>query len=254
MDELKVDFGNLTPLINQESDKCVGILNGIDPQIWDPKTDPMLKHKLSDSINSYKKINKYALCKKHVIYKSKMLVSFIGRLAYEKGADLLATTIDMALEETKDIAFVILGSGDPETAAALEALDHKHKKYVKAIIAYDEKLAHEIYAASDFLVMPSRFEPCGLNQLYAMRYVTVPIARYTGGLKDTVPDISVGGNGISFDVAEEYDFLNALERALKLYKNKKDFYKLQYKIASLDFSWQQSAQNYIHQYSLLINS
>lgn len=254
MSELKMDFGNLTNLINDESDKCIGILNGIDAKVWNPKTDPMIEHLMENSIDTFKSENKTALAKKLGLPKTKVIISFIGRLAYEKGADLLAKTIDKALQKHKDLVFVILGSGDLTVANELEELNKKYKRNVKVIIDYNEALAHQIYAGSDFLVMPSRFEPCGLNQMYAMRYATIPVARYTGGLKDTVPDISVGGNGLSFDLANEYDFLNAIMRIRELYINKKDFMKLRYKIAELDFSWEQSAMKYIHQYSLLINA
>lgn len=254
MKELMDDFGNLTPLINAEADKCIGILNGIDSEVWNPKTDPMIDSNMETSIDTFKSKNKAILAKKVGLSKNKIIISYIGRLAYEKGADLLIPAVELALAEHDELAFVILGSGDPEMAEQLKQLEAKYKKNVKTIIAYDEELAHQIYAGSDFLVMPSRFEPCGLNQMYAMKYGTIPIARYTGGLKDTVPDISVGGNGLSFDLANEFDFHNALSRARILYINKKDFIKLRYKIVDLDFSWQQSAMKYIHQYSLLINA
>ncbi len=254
MQELKQEFGSLTSLINHETRKCTGILNGIDHEVWNPKTDQYLDIKLTDSINTFKQKNKSQLAGDHNLYKTKMLVSFIGRLAYEKGSDLISEALDIVMSKTKDISFILLGSGDATVADQLTLADQKYKKNVRSIITYDEALAHKIYAASDFLIMPSRFEPCGLNQMYAMRYGTIPVARYTGGLKDTVPDITVGGNGISFDHATAGELAHAILRAKVIFDKKKELYKLRYKICALNFSWDHAATNYAHQYNLLINN
>ncbi len=254
MQELKKEFGSLTALVNHESRKCTGILNGIDHEVWDPKNDNHIDFNLDDSLNTFKQKNKSSLAGKYGLFKTKMLVSFIGRLAYEKGADIIPEAINIVMSKTKDICFILLGSGDPTVGDQLKLADHKYKKNVSSIIAYDEALAHQIYASSDFLMMPSRFEPCGLNQMYAMRYGTIPIARYTGGLKDTVPDFTVGGNGISFDHTTPGELANAILRAKSIFDQKKELYKLRYKISALDFSWDHAASNYAHQYNLLINN
>jgi len=253
MKELVADLGSLTPLIKEEKEKCVGILNGIDDKVWDPKTDPLLDEHLQDEDwVKFKKRNKKALCKKVKLDNKKVLVSFIGRFAYEKGADLLEPAIDQYLKREQDINFMILGSGDSSIEAAVQSLAKKYPKNVACTIAYNEKLAREIYAGSDFLVMPSRFEPCGLNQLFSMRYGTIPVVRSVGGLIDTVPDIDEGGNGIAFKEASIIDILLAFTRVSKLFIDKKKFINLRNKIVKLDFSWGRSAQDYAEQYQTFI--
>jgi len=253
MQELVADLGSLTPLINEEKDKCTGILNGIDDKVWDPLNDPLLDHHLKkEDWDTFKKKNKGSLCKKVKLGKNRMLLSFIGRFAFEKGADLLAPAIEQYLKRERDINFMILGSGDTRIEKDVIALAKKYPKNVACSIAYDEKLAREIYAGSDFLIMPSRFEPCGLNQMFCMRYGTVPVVRSIGGLKDTVPDIEEGGNGIAFADASSIDILLALTRASKLYVDKKKFVNLRNKIVKLDFTWSKSAQTYSSLYKKYI--
>ncbi len=123
-------------------------------------------------------------------------------------------------------------------------LQEKFPKNVTAVIAYNETLAHRVYASCDFLIMPSRFEPCGLNQMYSMRYGTIPIVRHTGGLKDTVPDIGDDGFGISFIQDNVKDIVYSLHRAKELYKNKNAFNVVREKIMNLNFSWSNSAKLY----------
>src|SRR5690606_21403708 len=142
------------------------------------------------------------------------------------------------------INFLLLGSGDPHLQEALMQLQGQVKD-VAVIIGYDEKLSHQIYAASDFIIMPSRVEPCGLNQLYAMRYGTIPIVRNIGGLRDTVIDISKdNSNGIVFNDASSKDMVNAVRRALSLYEDKTTFNRLRQHCMSLDYSWESSAKKY----------
>lgn len=245
MNELVADLGSLTPLIRDEKDKCAGILNGIDDKVWDPASDKLLdKHLAGDDWVKFKKESKKSLCKKVKLGHKKVLLSFIGRFAYEKGADLIAPAIDQYLKREDDINFMILGSGDAQIEEDVKALAKKYPKNVACSIAYDEKLARAIYAGSDFLIMPSRFEPCGLNQMFSMRYGTIPVVRSIGGLIDTVPDVKDGGNGIVFKEATVIDILMALTRVSKLYTDKKKFIALRNKIVELDFSWDRSAKKY----------
>ena len=139
---------------------------------------------------------------------------------------------------------VILGSGDKDMEEQAVKLTKNHKVKVGAEIAYDEKLARQIYAGCDFLIMPSRFEPCGLNQLYAMRYGTIPIASHVGGLKDTVIDVDKNGQGIVIETLDSEGVVSAIKRAGDLYKNKKYMTKLIDKISKLDYSWSNSAKDY----------
>jgi starch synthase len=253
MEELSEDFDRLTSLIRGVSEKTLGILNGIDTNVWDPKGDPMIIHHLKKSPKLFKSKNKEALAEQYGFDPSLPLVSFIGRFAYEKGADLLSGAMDQILRFHKDIQFFVLGSGDRKIEEAVSALQRTYPENVIAVIAYDEALAHKIYAGSDFILMPSRFEPCGLNQMYAMRYGTTPIARYTGGLKDTVPDIGDGGNGIRFLRASEQDIVYSIGRAVEFYNDKKSYLDHTKKIMKLDFSWKQSAQQYADNYNKTLN-
>lgn len=183
------------------------------------------------------------------------LMGFIGRFAYQKGADLLIEAIEQSLRNKLEFNVVILGSGDKSLEESTRALSKSYKGRVGAEIAYNEGLARHIYAGCDFLVMPSRFEPCGLNQLYAMRYGTIPIASHVGGLKDTVADIGniKEGQGIVIDSLTKEGLLNAIQRAIKLYQNKKVYSKLRNNISQLDYSWSNSAKVYTALYSSFLN-
>ena len=253
MEELQHDFDNLTSLVRFEKYKSSGIINGIDSNVWDPRTDPLIEKHLKRSARVFKRENKKVLARDFDFSEKRPLVSFIGRFAYEKSADLLAGAFRQYLKYYDNVQFFILGSGDKEIEEAIVRLADDHPGNVKAVIAYNEKLAHQIYAASDFILMPSRFEPCGLNQMYAMRYGTIPMVRHTGGLKDTVPDIGDGGNGISFLRANEEDIIYSLGRAVELYEDKLNFELLINKIMKLDFSWNRSAELYSDLYKSTIN-
>lgn len=251
--ELQDDLGSLTSLIKDEKAKCSGILNGIDNKVWDPSSDEHLDiHLKKEDWNKFKKHNKATLCEEFGLSGDKALIGFIGRFAYEKGADLLAPSISQYLKKENDIEFIILGSGDKSIEQDVTELSKQYVDNVACTIAYNEKLARKIYASCDFLIMPSRFEPCGLNQMFSMRYGTIPIVRSIGGLKDTVPDIQQDGNGIAFQDATIIDILTAMMRAAKLYLNKKKFKALRKKIVELDYSWDASAKAYAAKYQSLI--
>jgi starch synthase len=254
MEELQNDFDSLTSLARFEKYKSIGILNGIDNNLWDPQTDPMLKVGLKRSATVFKSSNKKELAKEHGFNSNRPLFSFIGRFAYEKAADILAHSFDLFLQYNPDVHIFILGSGDKSIERDILYVQQKYPDNITAVIAYDETLAHQIYAASDFILMPSRFEPCGLNQMYAMRYGTVPIVRKTGGLKDTVPDIGDGGNGINFVHSNANDVVYSMDRAYTLYQDKLEHKTLINKIMSLDFSWTKSAEKYSEQYALTIKN
>ena len=252
MEELKENFDSLTSLVNHESEKCVGILNGIDTGVWDPVSDKNLSFLLKGKeISSFKSKNKQALLKHTGLKSRKPLLGFIGRFAYEKGADLIKESILPFLKDNS-LSVVVLGSGDKQVEEELKDLAKEYKGSFYLEVAYNEPLARKIYAGVDFLLMPSRFEPCGLNQMYAMRYGSVPVVRQTGGLKDTVPDYEVNGHGIIFPEAREDHIRIALGRAIKLYKDKKTFHALRKKIMALDYSWDKSASVYSDYYKKII--
>ena len=148
--------------------------------------------------------------------------------------------------------FLILGSGDPAVEAQLEAMNIPFTGYYNSRIGYNEKLAHQMYAGADFLLMPSRVEPCGLNQLYALRYGTVPVVRSTGGLKDTVIDFGEpGGYGILFNNASVWDITYSIHRAVDLYSDTEKMSEIVTQMMQIDNSWETSAKKYINLYTSL---
>jgi starch synthase len=200
-----------------------------------------------------KQLNKETLCTRFGLDASKPLFTFIGRLVIEKGADLLPEAIDRTLAQYGDeINFFILGSGDKDMELALLELKAKYPGRCNVFIGYDEGLAHVVYAGADFLMMPSRVEPCGLNQLYSLRYGTMPLVRSTGGLIDSVIDFGdEGGYGIRFNQVSVDDICHAISRAAALYQNQPQLQILRKRMMALDFSWDRSAKEYINLYESL---
>ena len=251
LEELMTQANGLEGLFAMERAKGIGIVNGIDPVIWDPSKDVMLmSHYEVATVQSGKRKNKELLCKTFGLDPTKPLLAYIGRFAGEKGADLLPGVIESLLDDdTTELSMLILGSGDPQVQSNIRHLTEKYSGKLAAYIGYQEELSHRIYAASDFLLMPSRVEPCGLNQLYSMRYGTVPVVRSIGGLKDTVRDIQEpDGYGIRFPEANVTDAVVAVRRALRLYKEKSRMQQLRKLMMKLDFSWDKSAVKYIEIY------
>ncbi|MGY5253965.1 glycogen synthase [Sphingobacterium spiritivorum] len=252
LQELYTDANGLQSLFADESGKGYGIVNGIDTEIWDPQTDPAVKvHYQAKNVTSGKRANKEAFCKAYGLDPKVPLLVFIGRFATEKGADLLNEIIVNLFEvKNEKLSIFILGSGDQEIRASLEGLTGHYEGRFAAFFGYDESLAHWVYASADLLLMPSRVEPCGLNQLYSLRYGTVPVVRTIGGLKDTVIDIAAeNGYGISFDEATVESAIAGIQRAILFAEDKARFDKNRKKIMSLDFSWDSSAKKYIHLYN-----
>lgn len=249
--ELTYKSNGLEPLVRQELGKSSGVLNGIDAEVWNPETDPMLPyHYHAQNADNQKLKIKIDLCKKVGLSPSKILFAFIGRLVGEKGADLLPGIIYRFLREQPLAAFVVLGSGMDAVENSLINLSKELKSGTFSYITgYNEPLAHQIYAGADFLFMPSRVEPCGLNQLYALRYGTIPIVRNTGGLHDTVPDIDqTDGYGIRFNDLNTHSAVHALHRAMHVYAHPGAMPALRKHIMNLDFSWERATQTYLNIY------
>lgn len=249
MEELKSNANGLEHLLSAESAKCTGILNGIDWKVWNTETDTYIKKQYTEgSISAGKKANKKYLCDTFNLDIDKPLFAFIGRLVGEKGSDLFPEAFKNSLEK-RNANILLLGSGNGAVEVELEKLKEPYKGIYNAFIGYDETLSHIIYAGADFLLMPSRVEPCGLNQMYSLRYGTIPIVRSIGGLKDTVTDISEkGGFGICHKNTEVSEINEAIDRAVELYKNKTIFNKIRKQIMEIDHSWNASAQEYITLY------
>ena len=253
MNELQLNSGSLASLLKQERAKSMGILNGIDVQVWNPKTDPLIAENLKRSFKTFKEKNRKALKEKFTIPDKLPLITFIGRLAGEKGAGLLAPMIEQFIKQGHKAVFIILGTGEPQIHFQLKQLESTYPEVVNVALEYNEQLAHQLYAGSDFLMMPSKVEPCGLNQMYSMRYGTVPVVRAVGGLSDTVMDIGTpNGRGIQFTHLTVDDAAHALKRAVALYQSKKDFEAVRISITEVDFSWENSAKQYIDLYDSII--
>jgi len=252
LEEIRHNANGLESLLSQEWAKSSGILNGIDVEVWNPATDPML-YKSYDvkKAEAGKKANKAELCSVFNLDPGKPLFTFIGRLVGEKGADLLPDIFYRALSQYDgQMNVLVLGSGDPQVEGSLNHLKQLFPGFYNVFIGYNEQLSHQIYSGADFLLMPSRVEPCGLNQMYALRYGTIPIVRRIGGLKDTVTDIGDNGFGICHDQTSVWDVMQAIGRAIELYANKKRVKEIRKFIMQLDHSWDKAAQEYINLYQI----
>ena len=252
LEELRHAANGLEKLFEYERGKCFGILNGIDADVWNPQTDPLLEHNYgTDNYREKKYANKKILCDLFNLDVSKPLIVFIGRLVAEKAADLLPAAIGDSIYYMEGrMNFLVLGSGDAEVENQLTNLHNQLFGYYNSQIGYNEKLSHQMYAGADFLLMPSRVEPCGLNQMYALRYGTIPIVRRTGGLQDTIKDYGEeGGFGILFNTASVGDICNGVHRALELYDDKEKLNKIIKQIMQIDHSWERSAGIYINLYN-----
>jgi starch synthase len=254
LEELRWSANGLEALFEYEKGKCYGILNGIDTKVWDPETDSYLEHHYNIKSNSEGKTkNKEIICKRFGLDINKPLISFIGRLVGEKGADLLPQAIgDSFYYIGRKMNFLLLGSGAQYIQDSLERVSTLSEGDFSIFIGYDEALSHLIYSGADFIMMPSRVEPCGLNQMYAMRYGTVPIVRTTGGLKDTVIDFGdPDGYGIRFNNPIVGDITHAIWRAVQLYQDPVLVEELRKRMMRLDFSWETSMQQYLALYASL---
>ncbi len=252
MEELTINANGLEQLFIMEKTKCTGILNGIDTVVWNPKTDTYILDNFSvKDAPQGKKLNKQKLCKDFNLDAGLPLFIYIGRLVGEKAADLLPQAITDALSQLGNtMNFLILGSGDKKVETQLTHLSGKFTGYYNSKIGYNEKLSHQMYAGADFILMPSRVEPCGLNQMYALRYGTIPIVRSTGGLKDTVTDIGEpNGYGIRFNFASIWDITYSIHRAVELYHDKEKMSDLVKQIMEIDNSWEKSAEKYLDLYT-----
>ncbi len=254
MEELRFMSAGLEDLFEYEKGKCVGIINGIDTEVWDPSSDSYLQHHYDvKTVMTGKEKSKQDLCARFNLDPEKPLIVFIGRLVGEKGAELLPQVIgDSFYYVGRKMNFLILGSGFPEVEAALQGLHGISQGDYNTYIGYNETLSHQMYAGADFLLMPSRVEPCGLNQMYSMRYGTVPMVRRIGGLKDTVLDYGeIGGYGICYNHTAVGDITHAVWRAVEMYADKKLMKSVRERMMKLDFSWHASVKQYMEVYKSL---
>ena len=239
--------------LRYHNNKILGIVNGIDTDIWNPATDKLLAADYDEkSAIKNKKINKKALQESLGldVDEHKMVIGLISRLTNQKGLDLVNDVIPGIMDEHTQV--VVLGTGDSQYENTFRYYENKYKGNFCAYIAYNENVAHNIYAGCDALLVPSRFEPCGLTQLIAMRYGGVPIVRETGGLKDTVQPYNMfenTGNGFTFDRYESGLLYDAINRAKTLYfENRKSWDDMVIRDMNKDVSWEKSAKQYKDMY------
>lgn len=255
------EFGyGLDGLLLSRQHKLHGILNGIDTRLWNPSTDPHLPaHYSMSRILPGKRRNKQALLERFLpqVDDASMqapLLGLIGRLVEQKGIDWVLAAIPVLLAET-DARFVLLGSGQTLYEQKLMRLARQYPNRVFVEIGYDEPLAHLIEAGADMFMMPSRFEPCGLNQMYSLRYGTPPIVYKTGGLADTVIDANAAtledtsANGFMFERPDVTEFVAAIRRAIDLYRQPTQWRRLQQTGMRQSFDWSDSADHYLALYT-----
>jgi len=243
----ELGFG-LDGVLRERGDRLVGILNGIDVEAWDPARDSLIPQPYGPSDFQGKRENKARLLEAmHLPAHPRLpLIGMISRLVDQKGFDLLARIADDLLPAGR-LRMAVLGSGQPVYEQLCRDLAQRYPDHFSAAIDFNDPLAHLIEAGSDFFLMPSRYEPCGLNQMYSMRYGTVPIVRATGGLADTVSEFDAHtgrGSGFLFHDYEPEALRAAIERALAAYARPRAFKKLIVKLMNRDFSWAAAAAEY----------
>jgi starch synthase len=242
----------LDGILRKRKEDLYGILNGVDYQDWDPSRDPHLNSRYDPKNLSGKRECKKDLLKEFDLPPSLEnfpLLGMVSRLADQKGFDLLAEILEELF--TLDIGFVLLGTGEHKYHDLFTQVARRYPQKAAVRIAYDDRLAHKIEAGSDFFLMPSKYEPCGLNQIYSLKYGTIPIVRATGGLDDTIVnyDPATGkGNGFKFNRYDAQEFLNQIKVAIGFYFQPKHWKQLLQNAMAEDFSWQRSASSYLQLY------
>jgi len=242
------EFGcGLEGVLKKRDSDLYGILNGVDYTEWSPDKDKFIKAHFSADNLAGKQVCKDDLIDAYGLKSQKdwPVISIISRLADQKGFDLIAEQIDAILK--MDVIFILLGTGEEKYHKLFQQIAKKYPQKAGIKIAFDNSLAHKIEAGSDFFLMPSHYEPCGLNQMYSMKYGTIPIVRATGGLDDTIKNYNPKtgkGNGFKFKNYTSAAMLSKIKEALEIYHSKKDWKKLVSNAMSEDFSWDKSAKEY----------
>jgi starch synthase len=233
----------------------VGILNGADYDVWNPKSDAFLTQKYDAQDLSGKRVCKAELQRSFGLPEAPdiPLIGMVSRLAGQKGFDLLEHSLKEFFH--RDLQFVLLGTGDRYWEQFFPKVRTRYRKKAGVRIDFNEALAHKIYAGADIFLMPSRYEPCGLGQMYALKYGIIPLVRAVGGLKDTVAEFdpkTSRGNGFLFGPYEAPAMLKALDRALALFHDDAAWATLMKNATAADFSWDRSAQAYVELYRKLL--
>jgi starch synthase len=251
----KPDAGmGLDGLLRARSDVLSGILNGIDISVWNPGTDPRIASPFSVNTLAERTANKTALQRRFdlPLAPNTFLLGVISRMSWQKGLDLLLENLPLVLSE--GMQMILLGNGDPDLQARYSAAAKSHPDQIGVVIGYDENLAHLIQAGADAILVPSRFEPCGLTQLCALRYGAIPVVSRVGGLADTVIDANemttAGGvaTGVQFGPVTSENLAGAIRRAGALFQNKPAWRTMQTNGMTVDVSWRNPARHYADLY------
>jgi len=244
----------LDGLLRHRADRLTGILNGIDAEVWNPARDPFIAKRYSANHLRDKRPNKLALQQTFGLPADPEVpvIGMVGRMVEQKGIDQVLTALPALMD--RPLQMTVLGSGEAGYEDAMRAAARQYSGRLAVQIGYDEALAHRIEAGADMFLMPSRFEPCGLNQLYSLRYGTIPIVRRVGGLADTVVDATKenlktgGATGIAFDAAQPEALIGAVDRALALRRDDRRWQRMMRAGMRQDFTWLHSATEYLRLY------
>lgn len=244
----------LQEVLKERCQDIHGILYGVDYSVWNPETDPLIPEKYNSNTIHVKSVAKRALLQQaNLPYDAAVpLIGMITQLTAHKGIELVAEAMDQLIKIP--IQLVILGAGEAKYQKMLEKLAKKYAKHLAVFFRFDDQLAHLIEAGSDMFLLPSRYEPCGLYQLYSLKYGTIPIVHKTGGLADTVIDVTKDdqhGNGFVFNTYSATSLIDAVKRAVRIFKDESTWQKLAKRVMKQDFSWQSVADRYIKLYQKL---
>jgi len=246
----------LKEILAKRKDDLYGIINGIDTKVWNPDKDKHLPKKYSLKNVEQKVVNKQALAEKFGFdfNEDTPILGLISRLYDSKGIDLVQKILPDLMK--MDLQMIILGTGDKEYHSFFDLMARKHSDKFACYLGFNDDLAHLIEGGSDIFLMPSKYEPCGLNQMYSLNYGTIPVVRETGGLADTVVKFNEKtkeGNGFVFKNYNAGEFLSEIKRALKIYKDTETWNKIVKTAMKEDFSWHSSAKKYIELYKTILN-
>jgi len=251
------EFGNgLEDTLRRRSGDLFGILNGADYSEWDPAIDPNIAaHYTADKLDGKKECRRDLLhaLRLEDIEDSTAVIGVVSRFATQKGIDLIVNILDRLLQE--DVVLVMLGSGEEYYERLLTEMAERYPEKMRVQVKFDNVMAHKIEAGADIFLMPSRYEPGGLNQIYSLKYGTIPVVRATGGLQDSVEEKPDGeGDGFVFTGYDASALLDAVQRALTTFKDKKTWKKMMQRAMALDFSWDKPAQEYVRVYERVIQN
>ncbi len=251
------EFGNgLEDTLRKRSGDLFGILNGADYSEWDPATDPNIAAHYTS-----KKLEGKQECRRDLLHAFRLedvtdetaVIGVVSRFATQKGIDFIVDIMDRLINE--NVVLVMLGNGEEYYERLLTEMAERHPEKVRVQVKFDNVVAHKIEAGADIFLMPSRYEPGGLNQIYSLKYGTIPVVRATGGLQDSIEELpDGGGNGFKFWGYDPNDFLDAIQRALATFRDKKTWKAMMKHAMEQDFSWDKPAQEYARVYERIVQN